>query len=70
MFAEIDHMNIQSKPQSDSDWAHKEVYSFKIIYFVEAKNRAEWDCFFFDANLILEEENFEFLDVKTLSWRI
>jgi len=32
MFAEIDHVSIHRKPYSDSDWAHKEVYSFKIIY--------------------------------------
>jgi len=32
MSAEINHVSIQRKPYPDSDWAHKEVYSFKIIY--------------------------------------
>lgn len=36
MFAEIDHVIIQRKLYSDSVWAHKEVYSFKIIYVCES----------------------------------
>jgi len=32
---------IQRNPYSDSDWAHKHVCSFKIIYVCGSENRAK-----------------------------